>query len=147
MHKPSKLRIGVRVPVGTPVKKMRDTQMSYGLDYKYATKNEIKAYEIPYDEAHEAAYGLCAPVTAYEYNPENSTERFEEYVLAIKAENREQTVPIDLKISDTQYFSGTTMGKQFTIRLIFKMGDNITVAARLEDWKTGGVIEGTFDEI
>ena len=39
------------------------------------------------------------------------------------------------------------MGKQFTIRLIFKMGDNITVAATLEDWKTGGVIEGTFDEI
>ena len=106
-----------------------------------------KAYEIPYDQAHEAAYVLCAPVTAYEYNPENSTERFEEYVLTIKAENREQTVPIDLRISDTQYFSGTTMGKQFTIRLIFKMGDNITVAATLEDWKTGGVIEGTIDEI
>ena len=29
--------------MGTPVK-MRDTHMGYGLDYRYATKNEIKAY-------------------------------------------------------------------------------------------------------
>lgn len=104
-------------------------------------------YEIPYDKADEAAYVLCAPVTAMEYNPDRATEPIEEYILTVKTENREQTVPIDLKISDSQYFTGTTMGRQFTIRLIFKMGDNITVAARSEDWNTGGIIEGTFDEI
>lgn len=104
-------------------------------------------YEIPFAEAEEAAYVLCAPVTAYEANPEKVTEPIEEYILSIRTENRTVEVPVDLKISDTGYFSGTTMGKQFTIRLIFKMGDNITVAAKLDDWQNGGIIEGTFDEI
>lgn len=103
-------------------------------------------YELPNGKAEEVAYVLCAPVNAQEYNPDMTGKPIEEYLLTIKTERRELTVPVDLRTSDSQYYSGNTMGKQFTIRLIFRMGDNITVSARSDDWKTGGVIEGTFDE-
>ena len=101
--------------------------------------------------AVDAAYVLCAPVTAtirdeiaFEQNGE--TVRTNEYYINIKTSNRNVRVPVDLKTSEDTWFSGSTSGKQFTISLTFKMGNNIAVSASITDWETGGIGFGKIEE-
>lgn len=101
--------------------------------------------------AVDAAYVLCAPVTAttrdeiaFEQNHE--TVRTNEYYINIKTSNRNVRVPVDLKTSEDNWFSGSTSGKQFTISLTFKMGNNIAVSASITDWETGGIGFGKIEE-
>ena len=98
------------------------------------------SYEIPYLAAAEKAYVLCAPVDA------QSAAGTPEYTLIVTTENRTAEVAIDLKEAADKYYSGSTRAKQFTIKLIFKVGDRITAAASIKDWENGGVIEGIVDE-
>lgn len=70
-----------------------------------------------------------------------------EFRIDIKAENKDATVDVDLKTTSAEsYFSGSTMGKQFSIILKFTMGDAIAVQSSVTDWKTGGIAVGDIDE-
>ena len=79
-----------------------------------------------------------------------------EYILHIETEGRGQLdIPIDLKVNDGDsegtYFTGSTMGKQFTILLNFKMGDVISVSTEIKvggdtDWFTHGTGTGDLTE-
>jgi len=101
--------------------------------------------------AVDAAYVLCAPVTATErdeiaFEQNGETVRTNEYYINIKTSNRNVRVPVDLKTSEKAWFSGSTSGKQFTISLTFKMGNNIAVSASITDWETGGIGFGKIEE-
>lgn len=91
-------------------------------------------HEIPYLGAEEIAYVMCAPTYA--------SAQETDYYLEIETEYRTASVPVNLRRAADQYFSESTMGKQFTILLTFKAGNNISVAATVTDWKTGGVSSG-----
>ena len=100
----------------------------------------------------DIAYVLCAPVTAtekdegaYEQNNQNII-RTPEYHINVRSSKRNVRIPIDLKTAANSYFSGNTMGKQFTLSLTFLMGNNIAVSARITDWETGGVGFGKIEE-
>ena len=90
-----------------------------------------------------------------------------EYTLHIETENRTLAIPVDLRIADivdknndgvisdeerkAAYFLESTMGKQFTILLNFKMGDVISVATMISvggetDWFTHGTGNGDIGE-
>ena len=43
-------------------------------------------------------------------------------------------------------FEGSTMGRQFTILLKFKMGNNISATATVDDWQIGGLGIGDINE-
>lgn len=102
--------------------------------------------------SQDIAYVICAPVTATEkdevaFEQDNQEIiRTPEYHINIKSSKRNVTIPIDLKTAADSYFSGSTMGKQFTISLTFLMGNNIAVSASITDWKTGGVGFGKIEE-
>ncbi len=100
----------------------------------------------------DIAYVLCAPVTAtekdedaYELNSQKIV-RTPEYHINIKSSKRNVRIPIDLKTAADSYFTGSTIGKQFTISLTFLMGNNIAVSASITDWETGGVGFGKIEE-
>ena len=95
----------------------------------------------------EVAYVLCAPVDATEKSVvEGVEEPTDEYTLIVTTEKRTMTLGIDLKRAADTYFNQSTMGHQFTLRLRFKMGDNISVSAVATDWVNGGIGKGDFDE-
>lgn len=98
------------------------------------TKFPSQPQEIPYLGVEEIAYVMCAPTDA--------SAQEADYYLEIETEYRTATVPVNLRLAADQYFSESTMGKQFTILLTFKAGNNISVAATVTDWKTGGVSSG-----
>ena len=94
----------------------------------------------------ESAYLLVAPVNAKDADAEDGTP-IPEFRIDIKAENKDATVDVDLKTTSAEsYFSGSTMGKQFSIILKFTMGDAIAVQSSVTDWKTGGIAVGDIDE-
>ena len=82
----------------------------------------------------EEAYVLCEPVVATE---EVMGEPTTEYRLYIKTERREVELPIDLKRNATDYFSGSTRAKHFTLNLNFMVGNIVTIEAEVNDWKLG----------
>lgn len=99
----------------------------------------------------DVAYVMCAPVMAA-YKDDLGEELVPEYTLHIRTVNRELDIPIDLKwnsgTEEASYFTGTTMGRQFSLLLNFKMGNIISVAAEISlqghsDWFTHGT--GTED--
>ena len=96
-------------------------------------------YTIPYkaSEVTDAAYVLCAPV--------NASDQKDDYILDIVTDHRTASVPVNLKSGKDTDFSGSTMGKQFTLSLTFRPGNNISVAALVNDWQTGGVSSGTIN--
>lgn len=82
----------------------------------------------------EVAYTLCAAVDAGAADGEN------EYTINIETEYRPDTnVSINLKAANNADFSGLTEGRQFTVTLRFKLGDNITASACVSEWKNGGI--------
>ena len=110
-----------------------------GTDNAY--QNE--AFTIPYTEAKEVAYVLCAPVTASDKDGEGNLTS--EYTLIVETERRTVEVPVDLMENASSYFTGSTMNCQFTLNLNFKMGDNIIVTASVTDWEVGGISNGVLD--
>ena len=115
-------------------------------------KTEGYTLELPKQDASgeifpEVAYVLCAPVNATEKNVvEGVEEPTDEYTLTVITEKRTVNLSIDLKSAADTYFKQSTMGHQFTLRLRFKMGDNISVSAVATDWINGGIGKGDFDE-
>lgn len=129
--------------------------------YQTGTDNVFPATggsDIPINET-EVAYVMCAPVDAkYKASVQGYDENIliPEYTLTLKTSNRnEMTIPIDLKINsgteESSYFKGSTMGKQFTILLNFKMGNVISVAADISlaadtEWFTHGTGTSELEE-
>lgn len=129
--------------------------------YQTGTDNVFPAIggsDIPIDET-EVAYVMCAPVKAiYMDGMEGYDEEvlIPEYTLTLKTKNRnEMTIPIDLKkdsgTKESSYFTGSTMGKQFTILLNFKMGNVISVSADISlaadtEWFTHGTGTSELEE-
>ena len=115
-------------------------------------KAEGYTLELPKQDASgeifpEVAYVLCAPVNATEKSVvEGVEEPTDEYTLIVTTEKRTMTLGLDLKSAADTYFNQSTMGHQFTLRLRFKMGDNISVSAVATDWVNGGIGTGDFDE-
>ena len=110
--------------------------------YESGSDNVLGAtpYALPYDDFEEAAYILCAPVDAV------ATPATTEYTLIVNTENRANVeIPIDLKTAEDAYYSGTTMGRQFTVQLTFTR-NNIMVTAAVNDWQTGGSAFGHLTE-
>lgn len=95
----------------------------------------------------EVAYVLCAPVNATEKSVVEGVEGpTDEYILTVTTEKRTVNLGIDLKSAENTLFNQSTMGHQFTLRLRFKMGDNISVSAVAKDWVNGGIGTGDFDD-
>lgn len=95
----------------------------------------------------EVAYVLCAPVNATERDPYNDElVRTPEYYINIVSRHRNVSIPIDLMEAESEYFTGSTMGTRFTLRLKFKMGNAVTVSAGITDWSTGGIGIGKIEE-
>jgi hypothetical protein len=87
----------------------------------------------------EVAYVMCSPVEAKaQHTIEGEDVAYPEYMLHITTERRVVTLPIDLRQNTTEFFTGSTRGKSFTLNLTFKMGNAIVVTANVEDWRYGG---------
>ncbi|MCQ2185058.1 MAG: fimbrillin family protein, partial [Bacteroidales bacterium] len=89
----------------------------------------------------EVAYTMCGAVNAAAGDGEN------EYTVTIETEYRPETSgAINLKTAGGANFSGLTEGKQFTVTLRFKLGDNVTVSACVSEWKNGGIGVAPIEE-
>ncbi len=117
-----------------------------GSDEVFVDKNNDQTwYTLPYDNAVEVAYVLCASVEATKDDPEDATKTTE-YTLIVETESRTVEVPIDLMTTTdpptnppTQTnFEGNTRNRQFLLNLTFKMGNKIAVKADIADWAMGG---------
>ena len=78
-----------------------------------------------------AAYSLVAPITA------TGTADFTLLVKATQGATEGVTVPVNLKGTDTNAFSGDTQGKAFEVTLTFKATE-IQAKATVAAWETGG---------
>lgn len=94
-------------------------------------------YSIPYHASEEVAYVLCASKDASVQNTD--------YILEIETEFRSASVPVNLKSAAGVDFNESTMGKQFTLSLVFRPGNTISVACLVTDWVTGGVSSGVLE--
>ena len=104
----------------------------------------------------EVAYVMCAPVACIESVFDQGIQgnvNVPEYTIRIETENRGQIdIPIDLKGTDGNPLDNvSTLGKQFTILLNFKMGNVISVAAGISltanaEWYTHGTGTGELTE-
>lgn len=93
----------------------------------------ISAYTIPTSAAAPVAYVICAPVTA------SADPGYNEYTLEISTENRtSRLVGIDLKSIADELYTGSTMGKEFTVTLTFTL-NSIAASATVTGWTTGGI--------
>ncbi len=100
---------------------------------------------IPYSQKEEVGYVLCAPVDASDYDKYG--ERTTEYVIDIVTANRTlMTVNVDLKSAADTWYDLNTRAKQFTIFLKFNIGNDITVATTINEWKNGGIGSAILDE-
>lgn len=94
-------------------------------------------YTIP-TVATEEAYILCSPVNA------SNASNYYEYTLEIETEKRNTTntnsvlLGVDLKGSSGSLFSGSTMGKMFTVTLTFTL-NSIAASASITQWDTAGI--------
>ena len=104
----------------------------------------------------EVAYVMCAPVTCikevFDADKQDNVD-VPEYTIQIKTENRELIdIPIDLMGTEGNPLDNvSTLGKQFTILLNFKMGNVISVAAGISltanaEWYTHGTGTGELTE-
>lgn len=82
------------------------------------------------EEAVPAAYTLCAPVTA---------DGSDDFKLKITLANgNAYEVPVGLQTKDSQAFTGSTAGYEFTIALAFE-AEIIEATATITDWLEGGI--------
>lgn len=98
-------------------------------------------------QVQEVGYVLCEPVQAIVKDPYASgIVRVPEYKITIVSQYRNVTVDVDLKDGAESYFGSNTMGQQFTLNLMFKMGNTIAVSTGITDWQTGGIGIGKIEE-
>ena len=126
-----------------------------GTDYSFPNAAVVDGDKIP-TTLKEMAYVMCAPVVGeYKHTVDGVDVPKPEYTLHIVTEKRELDIPIDLKLNsgteETSYFTGSTVGKQFTIVLNFKMGNVVTVVSEVviggeTDWFTHGAGSGELTE-
>lgn len=117
----------------------------YSADNQVFPKDDTQS--LPYTEDKvEEAYVLCAPVEA-RVRDEQSGDLISEYTLLIKTTKRpEKEIQLDLKKAQEEYFTGSTRNTQFTIRLLFKMGNTINISTQAEEWKNGGIVNQEVKE-
>lgn len=94
-------------------------------------------YVIPYKNSEEVAYVICESVDA--------SAQSADYIIEIETDHRTASVPVNLKSTAGVDFSQNTMGKQFTLQLTFRPGNNISVGCGVTDWVTGGVSSGVIE--
>lgn len=95
----------------------------------------------------EVAYVMCAPVDATETTVVDGNDvPSAEYVITINTEKRTVTVPVDLHYAADTPYVGSTRRKQFTLSLLFKMGNTVSVATSVTDWVPGGVVVSDFGD-
>ena len=104
--------------------------------------SEEGGFVIPYSSTapkEESAYVLMAPVNARATDMYDSSLLANEFDIIITAENRQTVVNVDLMKNASDFFVGSTMGKQFSLTLKFTMGNTVAVQAVVTEWKTGGI--------
>lgn len=99
-----------------------------------------------YDKVEEVAYVLCAPVAATATDATDNTKPTSEYVLSVTTDKRKVDIKVDLQLASGTPFEGSTMGRQFTVLLRFKLGNNVSTTAIATDWVNGGLGNGEFIE-
>lgn len=122
--------------------------------YGKGTNDVCQDMVIPYPATNkeEVAYALISPVMAKSKDSFNAALLIPEFEIVIVTEKRSSTVMVDLMSQpeatdfDQKYYSGSTMGKQFTVTLKFTMGNTVAAQAKISSWKTGGSGVGDFDE-
>lgn len=122
--------------------------------YDKGTNAVFQDMVIPYPETkkEEVAYALISPVMAKSKDSFNAALLIPEFEIVIVTKKRSATVMVDLMNQpeatdfDQKYYSGSTMGKQFTVTLKFTMGNTVAAQAKISSWKTGGSGIGDFDE-
>ena len=122
--------------------------------YGKGTNDVCQDMVIPYPATNkeEVAYALISPVMAKSKDSFNAALLIPEFEIVIVTEKRSATVMVDLMNQpeatdfDQKYYSGNTMGKQFTVTLKFTMGNTVAAQAKISSWKTGGSGVGDFDE-
>lgn len=98
-------------------------------------------------DPEEVAYVMCAPVNATEDKVVDGEDvPSEEYVITITTEKRTVTIPVDLQEEAGTPYVGSTRRKQFTLSLLFKMGNTVSVATSVKDWVPGGVVVSDFGD-
>jgi len=89
----------------------------------------------------EVAYTMCAATQA------SSTDGLDEYSITVHTVNRPNTdVGINLKDALGESFSGNTGGKQFTVTLHFKLGENIVTTVSATPWANAGIGVAAIEE-
>ena len=105
-------------------------------------------YELDYLAAHEVAYVMCAPVVGSYTNADD--ELTNEYLLNVVTDKRTVEIGLDLKKAAGEdvdsYYVGSTMGRKFNFLLNFRLGNTITVTAKMNDWEPGGIINKDIKE-
>ena len=122
--------------------------------YGNGTNDVFQDRIIPYPATNkeEVAYTLISPVMAKSKDSFNADLLIPEFEIVIVTEKRSAIVIVDLMNQseatdfDQKYYSGSTMGKQFTVTLKFTMGNTVAAQAKISSWKTGGSGVGDFDE-
>lgn len=95
-------------------------------------------------EATEVAYVICQPVDATAGDVESRTN---EYTLTLNTENRTSVaVNVDLKTAADTWFTGSTMGREFTVTLKLMAGGYIAASASVTNWETGGYVNQEVTE-
>ena len=98
-------------------------------------------------DPEEVAYVMCAPVNATKKKVVDGEDvSSEEYVITITTEKRAVTIPVDLQEEAGTPYVGSTRRKQFTLSLLFKMGNTVSVATSVKDWVPGGVVVSEFGD-
>ena len=148
----SKNHISINTVDGTAT--FTETSEGYKLPTYKVTDGKYTADEFAFTDndgvdltttATELCYVLCAPVDASAADSQN------EYTLTVEIGSltgtTAKTVPINLKAEGgTNNFSGSTAGKQFSVVLTFKTGNNISTIAEVESWTNGGLALTTISE-
>lgn len=120
--------------------------------------SEDGGYKIPgkFDSAVEdidpveVAYVMCAPVVATDMVVVDGKDvDSAEYEITVVTEKRTVTVPVDLRVEvdgeDVPY-KGSTRCRQFTLSLLFKMGNTVSATVYAKDWIPDGVIVSYFGD-
>lgn len=92
----------------------------------------------------EVAYTMCAPAVATASDTDGVTY---EYYIDVETENRTVTVPINLMQEKDVEFTGSTRGKQFTLSMVFVMGNTISIATRVTDWTSEGIVVSELGDV
>ena len=116
----------------------KDWVMKNGKDYTLhgPKKGNETAWE---NYVQDVGYVMCAPVDASASDTD--------YTLTLKTGRGTIQIPLNLMTGENIPYSENTMGRQFTVLLRFKIGDNIAVSSSLGNkWSTGGIGYGDVEE-